>query len=196
MAECQDNPLKPSKRQIEGVGSDDTPANTSHDQDDIIANKQEDSNPETEKQGKNGQTNASEQIEGDRPKIDQERKGNGDNNNQSVQELRINKNADSEQGEHMQAEMQQKKYEHFETSQLEDGRNGKTGQGENVQMGKEQIQRDHGRVELKHEKGGPVVEEAEEEEKEGYLACENTPYEPYDVRSTLDQSTHVQVRST
>jgi hypothetical protein len=41
MAECQDNPLKPSKKQIEGVGSDDdTPANTSNDQDDIIANKQ------------------------------------------------------------------------------------------------------------------------------------------------------------
>ena len=53
-----------------------------------------------------------------------------------MQELRINKNADSKQGENMQAEMQQKKYEHFETSQLEDGSNGKTGKEKTTRWGK------------------------------------------------------------
>ncbi|CAB4041295.1 Hypothetical predicted protein, partial [Paramuricea clavata] len=190
MAECQHNPLKPLRRQMEGVDSDDTEMNTS--QDDIIVNKPEDTDPDTEEQGENGQTNESEQTEDDRSKIDQESNGNGDDNNQSVQELRMDKNADSNQGENMQAEMKQKKYEHFESSKLEDGRNGKTGQGENDQMGKEQIQRNHGRAELEREKSGTVhvVEAAEEEE--GYIACE-TPYEPYNLQSTPDQSTHVQV---
>jgi hypothetical protein len=193
MAECQDTPPKPSRRQIEGVDSDDdTAASTS--QDDIIVNKPEDSDPDTEKQGENSQTNASEQTEDDRSKIDQERNGNGDDNNQSVQELRMHKNADSNLGENMQAEIEQRKYEHFESSQLEDGRNGKTGQGKNDQMGKEQIQRNHGRAELEHEKGGPVVQAAEDEE--AYLAYVNTPCEPYNLRSTSDQLTHVQVRST
>jgi hypothetical protein len=189
MAECQDNPLKPSRRQIEGVDSDDdTAANTS--QDDIIVNKPEDSDPDMEKQGENGQNNASEQTEDDRSKIDQERNGNGDNSNQFVQELRMHKNADSNLGENMQAEMEQRKYEHFESSQLEDGRNG---QRENNQMGKKQIQTNHGREELEHDKGGHFVEAAEDEE--GNRVCVNTLNEPFDLRRS-DQFTCVQVRST